>query len=257
MNLVVNARDAMPEGGRLDITSTLYRVEDETGDLGGPVGAEFVRLEVSDSGPGMDPETLRRIFEPFFSTKPRESGSGLGLSVAYGIIERAGGRISATSEPNAGACFRIDLPEATQDAPEAVRPRAAGGLPHASMAQNRCVLLVEDEPMVRTLAARTLRSRGYEVVEADNGRAGLDMLEARDGAFDLVVSDIVMPKMTGAQLMEAARMRWPSLPVLLMTGYADDSALLRGAVADGRPLLTKPFTPTQLALEVERTLANA
>jgi signal transduction histidine kinase/CheY-like chemotaxis protein len=254
MNLAVNARDAMAEGGRLDIVTGLYEVEDETADLGAPAGASFVRLEVRDSGVGMDQSTLARAFEPFFSTKPRESSSGLGLSVAYGIVERAGGKISVTSQPGGGTTVRIDLP-ASAEAP-VVQPRAAGSLPHASLARDRAVLLVEDEPMVRSLAARTLRSRGYEVVEAEDGQAGLQALESRAGGVDIVVSDVVMPRMTGTELAQTIADRWPNVPVLLMTGYADDMSLLGQRGPEAPPLLSKPFTPSQLAREVQRALGD-
>lgn len=254
MNVAVNARDAMPQGGELSISTQLYEVEDETADLGAPAGASFVRIEVRDRGTGMNSATLARVFEPFFSTKPRETNSGLGLSVAYGIVERAGGKISLTSKANQGTTVRIDLPASAEE--PTVHPRAAGSLPHASLARNRCVLLVEDEAMVRALAARTLRSRGYEVVEAEDGLDGLRALEARAGGFDAVVSDVVMPHMTGTELAEAIRDRWPELPVLLMTGYADDLALLGARSADAPPLLSKPFTPSQLAAELQRALGD-
>ena len=254
MNLAVNARDAMTDGGRLDIVTGLYKVEDETADLGAPAGAGFVRLEIRDTGVGMDESTLARAFEPFFSTKPRERSSGLGLSVAYGIVERAGGKISVTSRSDHGTTARVDLP-ASAEAP-VVQPRAAGSLPHASLARGRTVLLVEDEPMVRSLAARTLRSRGYEVVEAEDGQAGLHALESRDGGFDVVVSDIVMPRMTGTELAQTIAKRWPHLPVLLMTGYADDMSLLGQRAPGAPPLLSKPFTPSQLAREVQRALGD-
>jgi len=254
INVAVNARDAMPDGGRFELATSPYVVEDETADLGAPAGAHFVRIEAKDTGRGMDSATLSRIFEPFFSTKPRETSSGLGLSVAYGIVERAGGTIAATSTPGAGSHFRIDLPVAPDEPTTELGSRAAGGLAYASDAQHRSVLLVEDEPMVRMLAARTLRSRGYEVIEAEDGQAGLRALEARDGEVDIVVSDVVMPRMTGSELMEIIRERWSEVPVLLMTGYADDIALLRDPVAGRLPLLTKPFTPSQLAREVGRAL---
>jgi signal transduction histidine kinase/CheY-like chemotaxis protein len=243
VNLVVNARDAMPKGGTLRV---------ETGGivLGG-IDARFpdaapgpyALLRVADSGEGMTPEVRARIFEPFFTTKPRQQGTGLGLAVVYGIVKQAGGHIHVDSEPGRGTTFSILVPlsERPADAPTtaSARQRALGGGPET-------ILLVEDDDAVRRVASRSLSQRGYEVLTAPDGEAALAVLERR--SVDLVVTDVVMPNLDGPSLVRVVRTRWPRIKVLLSTGYIDGSLEMH-ELAD-HPVLRKPYSQQKLLEKV-------
>ncbi|MEY4548866.1 MAG: hypothetical protein RL685_5061 [Pseudomonadota bacterium] len=234
MNLVLNARDAMPRGGRLRLSTTNLE--------------ELVELCVADDGIGMAPETLERIFEPFFSTKDQGRGSGLGLSAVHGIVRQSGGQIAVESRPGAGTRMKIRLPRsqfAVQAAPESVTSE-----PPPSGASER-VLVVDDEEQVRRLTARLLRRKGYEVLEADHPQAALRQLAEGTLPIDLLLTDVVMPEMSGVQLAAAARSQLPGLAVLFMSGY--EPGLLNDI--DAREVLQKPFTPAQLAHAVATALA--
>ncbi len=250
VNLAVNARDAMPRGGRFELETAAVTVHEEGGEGSGLAPGRYVRIVARDSGVGMDPATMRRAFEPFFTTKEPGKGTGLGLSMVYGIVQRANGRITVESAPGAGATFRIYLP--VSDAPVEAEPSRGDG--PAAGGRGEVVLLAEDEPMVRALAARLLRERGYEVLEAEHGEAALAALAAREGRVGLLLSDVVMPGMSGRELAQAVRARWPGVPVLFMSGYTDDVALLREVVAEGSSVLQKPFAPAELAARVREAL---
>ena len=230
LNLVVNARDAMADGGKVRV---------ETLVAGGEVW-----LSVQDSGPGVDAEVRPRIFEPFFTTK--ESGTGLGLSVVYGVVEAAGGRVVVESPPGSGARFTVCLPlcAAPEAAATATRARAL------SLAGIESVLLVEDESPVRALVARALRQWGYTVVDAPDGETALDIAAARGEPFDALVTDMVMPGIGGVELSERLRARWPGLKVLYVSGYSES------APEHDQPVsyLRKPFTPPELVEALRRTL---
>jgi CheY-like chemotaxis protein len=231
---VLNARDAMPRGGRLRLSTTNLE--------------ELVELCVADDGIGMAPETLERIFEPFFSTKDQGRGSGLGLSAVHGIVRQSGGQIAVESRPGAGTRMKIRLPRsqfAVQAAPESVTSE-----PPPSGASER-VLVVDDEEQVRRLTARLLRRKGYEVLEADHPQAALRQLAEGTLPIDLLLTDVVMPEMSGVQLAAAARSQLPGLAVLFMSGY--EPGLLNDI--DAREVLQKPFTPAQLAHAVATALA--
>jgi PAS domain S-box-containing protein len=231
LNLVVNARDAMPDGGRLDIDVTT-------------AGDEVV-IEVSDTGVGMEPGVKERVFEPFFTT--RDAGTGLGLSVVYGVVEGAGGSITVESAPGAGARFEVRLPVAeASDAAGIDAPRPSG-----PMEGRESVLLVEDEDTVRALARRALEQRGYEVVEAVNGFDALSAVEERRVPFDALVTDLVMPGMSGTHLATTLQTRWPDLKVLYVSGYSEVAP-----DADAGPVhyLPKPFSPPRLVEAVRRML---
>jgi PAS domain S-box-containing protein len=251
MNLVVNARDAMADGGKLLIETANASLDEAyaAAHPGASPGA-YVMLSVSDTGCGMDAATKSRLFEPFFTTKARGKGTGLGLSTVYGIVRQCGGHITVASEPGKGTTFRIHVPrigEAPRETTEATAPRAlARG--------SETVLLVEDEPALRKLAADALRRAGYEVLEAANGEDAILVAEARSAPVDLVVTDVVMPGIGGVDLARRLRARASTARVLYMSGYSDDPDLRRGEIDESEGLLAKPFTVDQLLRRVRECL---
>jgi two-component system, cell cycle sensor histidine kinase and response regulator CckA len=250
MNLVVNARDAMESGGllTLETANSGFDGTDPSQEVGAPAG-RHVMLAVSDTGCGIDEETLARIFEPFFTTKPSGKGTGLGLSTVYGIIQQSGGQVRAQSRPGAGSVFRVFLPidERSEDAasPQPLRTSTPRG--------RETVLLVEDEPLVGRLAERVLIQAGYTVLYASNGLEARGVFSQRDGAIDILVTDVVMPRMGGPQLAGLLRAERPDLRVLFLSGY-NDGAVLGGTAASGTSFLGKPFTAEALSGEVRRLL---
>jgi two-component system, cell cycle sensor histidine kinase and response regulator CckA len=248
MNLVVNARDAMEAGGLLTLETANCDGAAERQEAGVPAG-RHVMLSVSDTGCGMDEETLAHIFEPFFTTKPSGKGTGLGLSTVYGIIQQSGGHLSAHSQPGAGSVFRVFLPldEKAEDltSPQPIRTSAAKG--------RETVLLVEDEPLVGRLAERVLTQAGYTVIYASNGLEARSVFSQGKGAVDILVTDVVMPRMGGPQLAGLLRAEQPDLRVLFLSGY-NDGAVLSGTVESGTSFLGKPFTAEALSNEVRRLL---
>jgi PAS domain S-box-containing protein len=251
MNLAVNARDAMPGGGRLRLESRNVRLQAPLAWSAGRLEpGDYVRLSVRDTGTGIEPDHLTRIFEPFFTTKGVGKGTGLGLSTVYGIVQQSGGVMRVESEVGRGTCFEIYLAraeapaEAAESAPAA--PPAARG--------TETVLLVEDDRSVRALARQVLRRRGYRVIEAENGRHALEVGTAYPGHIDLLLSDVVMPELGGPQLAERLCAARPGLRVHFVSGYTDDAIGSSGALRQGIPLLEKPFTPTELAGRVREVL---
>ena len=245
MNLVLNARDALPRGGSIRIETQNVRVEETfVANHSNVLPGRYVLLSVSDDGEGMDAETQRRIFEPFFTTKSEEHGSGLGLSVVQGIVSQHSGHVHVYSEPGLGTTFKVYLPLSEQVAEDVgnlllVRPEKLGG--------NERILLVDDAEHVRVTVARMLARAGYQVIEAAGGREALRHNEP----VELVLTDIAMPDVDGLALAAELTARWPDMRVLLMTGYAPSRV---GEVT--WPHITKPFTPTQLLTRV-RTLLDA
>ena len=233
VNLVVNARDAMPSGGRLSILTA-----DE---------ADDVRLTVADTGVGMDEETQRQIFEPFFTTKEPGRGTGLGLATAYGIVAQSGGRISVESEPGSGTRFDVRLARCAH-------PSAAtttnGNAPHASGTET--VLVVEDEDVVRRLVRRSLELHGYRVLDVAHPHHAIELCRVHDGPIDAVVTDIVMPSLNGRALADRLAELRPSLRILYTSGY--DQGELSDETSDGAAFLAKPFTPESLAAKVRELL---
>jgi signal transduction histidine kinase len=251
MNLVVNARDAMSAGGRLTIETRPVRVDAEHAarNVGARPG-DFVCLTVSDTGAGMDAETLRHVFEPFFTTKPQAVGTGLGLSTVYGIVRQSNGWIEVRSAPGAGATFRILLPRvAGGGGPE---PEAAA-VKDASRGRDT-ILLVEDQPQVRELSATILQGLGYSVLEAAGGADALEVAAAHPGAIDILLSDVVMPGMTGPQLAKELRALRPSVKVLYVSGYVADAQMAEVMAGENVHHLSKPFTPAALAAKVREVL---
>jgi PAS domain S-box-containing protein len=252
VNLAVNARDAMPGGGRLALETGNVAVDAETARLHGVSAGRYVLLAISDTGCGMSPETQAHLFEPFFTTKERGKGTGLGLSTVYGIVKQSGGYIQVASRPGRGTHFRIYLPEAEGDDARAAAP-APGTPPAAAVARgSEAVLLVEDDPLVRRVTARTLRASGYAVLEATEGGEALRL--AREGAPpDLLVTDVVMPHMGGEALVARFRAEHPDTRILLISGYTDHGFDV-ASLGEGVGFLQKPFAPAALARKVRELL---
>jgi CheY-like chemotaxis protein len=254
VNLTLNARDAMDEGGRLTIETMNVMLDPsyvaaksvETLEPG-----EYAALVVTDTGHGMDQATLARIFEPFFTTKPVGQGTGLGLSTVYGIVKQSGGFIWAYSEPGLGTTFKLYFPIVAARSEPLVAPEAAPpGRPE------EVVLVAEDEPMVRSIVARTLRGCGYAVLEAANGNEALHLLEAQDGQVSLIVADVVMPDMGGREMALQVARRWSGIPVLFTSGYTGQDVVSRGLLDEGSEFVQKPLVPEALARKV-RDLVDA
>ena len=242
MNLVVNARDAMPMGGRLTIETGTTRSDEGS-------GAELARLSVSDTGQGM-PETVKeKIFEPFFTTKGVGKGTGLGLAVVHGIVTQSGGQVVIQSDVGVGTTFEILLPLVT-DPPST----AAVDSTRFAGRGTETVLLVEDDKAVRRITRISLQSQGYTVLEASNGVSGLQQADSYPGEIHLLISDVVMPEMGGRQLLDAVRKRRPELRVLFMSGYTDDAVLLHGVIEATDAFIQKPFTPLSLARKVREVI---
>jgi CheY-like chemotaxis protein len=247
MNLALNARDAMPVGGKL-----AFQLQNETlpEALGALAAGDYVQLRVSDTGIGMAPDVLSHVFEPFFTTKPVGKGTGVGLATCHAIAQRAGGDIRVLSEPGRGATFSIWLPRAAQTRrPAAAPPRA----PDAGLlAGSETVLIVEDDPAVRAAAALALEKHGYRVLQAHNGDAAQRVIE-RHPSIALVLTDVVMPQMSGPELAAQLAKTHPELPVLFMSGYAEASVLSREMLARAA-IISKPFLPHDLARKVRQVL---
>ncbi len=251
LNLAVNARDAMPTGGRLRVETTI--VEIDAGEIFDRMGAHpgpHVQLEVSDTGIGMDAETRSHVFEPFFSTKSRNEGTGLGLSTVYGIVQQCGGHIEIQSEPGHGTAFRVYLPRVDKPVlSQTIAPRADG-----SLAGSETILLVEDEPPVRRAARSILRRRGYTVLEAKDGAEALSLAANHEGPIHLLLTDMVMPEMDGQELVRQLVSSRREVRVLLMSGYAGDFLSSTSELSTGVEFLQKPFTAELLARRVREAL---
>ncbi len=250
MNLVVNAKDAMPAGGKLTIRTETTVVN------GTPRrGQQFIRpgkyviLSVSDTGMGMDKETQSRIFEPFFTTKEKGKGTGLGLSTVYGIVKQSGGYVMVQSEPGQGAAFHIYLPQV-----EGVAEKQSVPLPDPHFGGTETVLLVEDEESVRQLVRDTLATKGYRVLEAASGEAGLSIAEHHEGTIDLVVTDVMMPGISGRELVSQLAQIRPNVRVLYLSGYTEDAILSDSSNEKGTAFLQKPFSLQSLSRKVRELL---
>jgi len=256
INLAVNARDAMGKGGRLAVTVENFDVDE--GMVAGKPGLKvgrYIRLQVSDSGIGMDRNTLDHLFEPFFTTKPAGHGTGLGLATVYGIVKQLGGDVSAYSEPGMGTTFTILLP-ATEAPVETVPADPPPPRPKA-MAGDATILVVEDYADLRELFQEILTGAGYRVIPAPDGAVGLELARAHRGEIDLLLTDVVMPNMLGPDLAHRLRDENPGLKVIFMSGHAQP--VLGGAVAlePGTPLLQKPFMEAELLTMISEVLAGA
>jgi two-component system cell cycle sensor histidine kinase/response regulator CckA len=250
MNLVLNARDAMPDGGKLTIETQRAQIDDEyAAQHACDRSGEFVLLAVSDTGVGMTDEVKTHVFEPFYTSKEVGKGTGLGLATIYGIVKQSGGFIWIYSEPGHGATFKVFLPSVAGQADGPVEVAQPAEIPRAT----ETVLLVEDEPALREVAARGLRDQGYRVLVAALGVEALRVAERYEGEIHLLVTDVVMPGMSGPKLAERIRATRPSAKVLFTSGYTD-AAFDGQGIAAPRDLLQKPFTIAALARKAHETL---
>jgi two-component system cell cycle sensor histidine kinase/response regulator CckA len=250
MNLVVNAKDAMPEGGKLTLQSSDVTVRQNFSEHRFIQPGRYAVISVADTGHGMDKETQSRIFEPFFTTKEKGKGTGLGLSTVYGIVKQSSGYVFAQSEVGAGTTFYVYLPRVEESAEE---------LSPAKTLQNEAggcetVLLVEDEESVRELVHVTLVSRGYKVLQAENGEAGLRIAEACKEPIDILITDVVMPGMGGRELAKRLLALRTGISVLYLSGYTEDAVVTQGAIGPATAFLQKPFTLQNLVKKVREVL---
>ena len=251
MNLVVNARDAMPDGGSVTIETADVDLENSSFHEELIMKGQYVMLAITDTGSGMSKETQRRLFEPFFTTKETGTGTGLGLSTTYGIVKQSKGYIWVYSEPGRGTTFKVYLPRSTQDIPLQA-PMPVVTVPDRIASET--VLLVEDEIGVRRLAKRILDVAGYQVVEAANGDEAEQLFARHGDSIDLVVTDVIMPGCGGPELMGRLQARAPGLRVLYMSGYTEQSVAQKTGIARGLPFVQKPFTAAELVRRVREAL---
>jgi CheY-like chemotaxis protein len=251
LNLAVNARDAMPKGGRLLIETEAIDFDAAISLLHmGVKPGKYVMLSVSDTGIGMTPEVQSRIFEPFFTTKEKGRGTGLGLATVYGIVTQGHGHIWVYSEPGRGATFKIYFPRLEAVAEEGAQRRSPGEMPRGA----ETILVVEDETGVRNLVLRILRKQGYQALEARNGHEALELRRKHGGKIDLLMTDVVMPGMSGIDLAEQIRPFCKDLKVVFMSGYTDRAFAERQSLPEGSRYLPKPFSVEKLATQVREIL---
>jgi signal transduction histidine kinase len=251
LNLAVNARDAMPKGGTLTIETANVEVDEDYAATHPPLQpGRYVMLAVSDTGVGMDKATQQRIFEPFFTTKPEGQGTGLGLSTVHGIVKQSGGHLWVYSEPGRGTTFKVYLPW-VDELPEVARP---AGSPNEPPGGHETILLVEDTEALKDVIRETLEDRGYAVLLASNGEEALALARERKGPIDLLLTDVVMPKLGGGDLARLFLALRPGTRVLYMSGYTDGAISQHGILGEGLMLLEKPFSGDKLARAVREAL---
>jgi signal transduction histidine kinase len=254
VNLALNARDAMPDGGKLTIETANARLDDDYAAAQAEVTpGQYVMLAVTDTGTGMSPKVREHVFEPFFTTKAVGDGSGLGLSMVYGFVKQSGGHVTVYSEEGEGTTIKLYLPRSTETAAEKKEPV----MDEVPVAQGETVLVVEDDPDLRTLAVALLSSLGYRIIEAATGVAALEELESMSGV-NLLLTDVVLPGgMNGRELATEAERRAPGIQVLYMSGYTEDAIMHHGRLDADAELLQKPFRRSDLARAVRRALDDA
>jgi CheY-like chemotaxis protein len=251
MNLVVNARDAMPDGGLLTLETGNAQLDDSySADHPGVTPGSYVMLAVSDTGEGMTPETHERIFEPFFTTKEMGRGTGLGLSTVYGIVKQSGGHIWTYTEVGHGTTFKIYLPR-TEEAPDSDPSRRASA---SSISGNESILLVEDDQTLRELANSILTSCGYSVLAARDAQEALQICEQRSSSIHLLLTDVIMPGISGRALAQVLLAKNANIKILYMSGYTENAIVHHGVLGPGTHFLQKPFTPSILAGKVREVL---
>jgi CheY-like chemotaxis protein len=253
VNLAVNARDAMPLGGHLRIETAAVTLDENYARTHvGIKPGEFTMIAVSDTGEGMDAETRRHIFEPFFTTKEKGKGTGLGLATVYGIVKQTGGDIWVYSEPGRGTAFKLYFPRVFEPLSEisggdATATRRSGG---------ETILVVEDEQAVRDLTVRILRQLGYTILTASSGAEALEISQAHNGHIDLLLTDVVMPNMSGRQLADLLLMSRPKTKVLFLSGYTENTVVHHGVLDAGVDFLPKPFSRENLSGKLREVLAK-
>lgn len=255
MNLAANARDAMPSGGRFQLTTAAIELTSNHAGTPSLAAGRYICISASDTGSGISPETRERMFEPFFTTKDRGHGTGLGLALAYGIVQQCGGAMHVESTEGRGTTFHVYVPLAI-DATTARVSRLAEssvGIPTLTSGVER-ILLVEDDSAVARVTTLILKRAGYEVAHAEHGQAGLDALASAGDPYDLVITDVVMPGMSGADLAREVSVRYPMVKVLFVSGYPDDDELVRNVAQYQLPFLAKPFSTAVLLQTVRRLL---
>jgi two-component system cell cycle sensor histidine kinase/response regulator CckA len=268
VNLAVNARDAMSDGGKLTVKTANLTAEESTQlSYKGMPAADYVRIDISDTGTGIPADIVDKIFEPFFSTKEVGKGTGLGLSTVYGIVKQTGGFVYVDSAPGEGTSFRIFLPRHRPELDAQPEVQGANGAakdapteppkPRPDLTGQGTILLVEDEDGLRSLNARGLRSRGYSVIEAANGVEAMEALDEKDGAVDLVVSDVVMPEMDGPTLLREMRKRNPNLKIIFVSGYAEEAFDKSLPENEQFAFLAKPFALSALVAKVKETMTSS
>ena len=251
LNFCINARDAMPEGGKITIETANVEVDALLAGQHPPMEpGRYVRLAVSDTGTGMDKETLSHVFEPFFTTKGPEKGTGLGLATVYGIVKQSGGYVWAYSEPGQGTTFSVYLPTATEEA----RPSMQETKPQEIMRGSETILLVEDAAPLRDLTRELLVESGYTVLEAADGKQAIEIADRYDGNIALLLTDVVLPKMGGPSLAKSLLQQRSGMKVLYMSGYANGAIVDGGVLKPGTAFLQKPFAAKELAKKVRKLL---
>ncbi len=254
MNLAINARDAMPQGGKLTIeTANVFLDPVYTRRHVGVLPGAYVLLAVSDTGSGMSDETKQHIFEPFFTTKELGLGTGLGLATVYGIVKQSGGNIEVYSEEKIGTTFKIYLPRVADEIDATIISDTSVKM----SAGTETILLVEDEELVRNLSKEILETCGYTVIAARNGFEALELCDDGNCNFDLLMTDVIMPQMGGRELAEKLTKRLPKIPVLFTSGYTDDAVVRHGTIEINTNFIQKPFTPEALATKIRGILDNS
>jgi CheY-like chemotaxis protein len=251
MNLIVNARDAMPQGGSLIIETKNMELDEEyvRYHTGSKVG-EYAMLSITDTGIGMSPAIKAHIFDPFYTTKEEGKGTGLGLATVYGIVKQTEGYIQVYSELEKGTCFRIYFPKSEGLAEKIVHKLEPERMPGG----DETILIVEDDNSVRVLAAEVLKHLGYNVIEAKNGIEAMELGQKLSQPIDLLITDLIMPKINGVELSHQLKSLMPSLKVLYISGYSDTAIIHQGFLTPGLPYLQKPFRPTTLAHKVREII---
>jgi PAS domain S-box-containing protein len=252
LNLAINARDAMPDGGKLTIATANARIDGIDADTPALLPGDYIRIDVTDTGTGMSPEVAARAFDPFFTTKPIGQGTGLGLSMIYGFARQSNGHVLIDSKQGAGTSVRLYLPRHHGDAAE---ERVASAAADEHIATGETVLVVEDEPVVRGVIVEMLHDQGYRVLEATDGPSGLRMLRLND-RIDLLVTDVGLPGMNGRQLADQARETRPGLKILFITGYAENVAIAKGFLQPGMEMITKPFELDNLSQRIREMVSG-
>ncbi len=253
MNLAVNARDAMPEGGKITIETRNILLDDDYCTLHPEVKpGNYVRFSITDTGMGMDKHVQSQIFEPFFTTKGKGKGTGLGLSTLYGIIKQSNGYIYVYSEPGEGTTFKIYLPMVTGK----VESRRREQLSEENLSGTETILVAEDEEEVRQLVRKTLQEKGYTVIAAPHGEEAVQLFNSYNGKIDLILTDVVMPKMSGRELANRIRSAHPDMNILFMSGYTDNAIVNHGILDKETNFIQKPFTPKSLLNKIRTVLEN-